>query len=345
MKKAVSIILFVCMVLLMGCNNATSTTEFADQQQFLKDMAKGIENRLAKVDDEKHKNDNDEQKAEYWKELVECELDKVEKYEAMVFSDKMFDRLAHHYISACKMQQTAAMQYKNKTFSSELWSSGRAARAAIITEFYSHYDLPLTGEAAASYAPSNNVVGTAGSSSGKVDYTQYIQDIKITELGKGNKIAGGGWEHWFKFYNASEVDLWFSMDIVYYDAKGTIIDTYNINSRVPSKQTDIGRSLPDVDYDHFSYEIKDIDDNYYPGYYDIVFIPSEPSKGKVIAEVNNTGTSSAYVTAYALFYNGNTFVDAALALGTIPAKGNDLFKFETRKEYTRYEIVYTAYIQ
>lgn len=158
-------VLFLSMAMLFAlsaCTVATSSApqetsiEFANQQQFLQDMAKGIENRLSKVDDNAHANDTTEEYAAYYKSLVRCELDQVEQYENVTFSDSVFNRLAHDYINACKMQETGATLYKNEMLFEELWESGRSARSAIITEFYTRYDLPLTGKSAASYSLSNS---------------------------------------------------------------------------------------------------------------------------------------------------------------------------------------------
>ena len=110
------IVLILSVVFLSACGNNTSdamSPVYANQDDFLSAMAKGIQNRLAQVDDAAHANDTDEQEAAYYKNLVSCELDQISKYEEAVFEDNAFNELAHYYISACRMQQSACENMRN----------------------------------------------------------------------------------------------------------------------------------------------------------------------------------------------------------------------------------------
>ncbi len=158
MKKTsayVIIIFLLSVVFLTACGNNTSeavTPTYTNQDEFLNAMAKGIQNRLAAVDDAAHANDTDEQKAEYYKKLVSYELDQISKYEEAVFEDKAFNELAHFYISACRMQLSACENMRNLSLYSSLWNGGRTIREGIITTLYQQYNLPISSEMAATYS-------------------------------------------------------------------------------------------------------------------------------------------------------------------------------------------------
>ncbi len=146
-KKLISSILIIFLFFLAACGTTpvakADTGEYADQDAFLKAMAKGIQTRLSNVDDAKHANDTDEQRAAYYSRLVKYELDQIEKYDDAIFEDSKFDVLAHHYIHACQMQATATENVRNATLYNALWDGGSTARRGIIVTMYEQYDLPI----------------------------------------------------------------------------------------------------------------------------------------------------------------------------------------------------------
>lgn len=167
MKIKISISILLCMGLLLnlcacGANNAKTQDEYANQEKFLQDMANGITERLNHVNDNAGR--TDEELYAYYETLVECELKKIEKYENQIFENPSFNDLAHAYIDACQMQQIMADNYKVQTLHG-LWDSAKEIRESIITEMYTHYDLPITSEQAAQYATQN---------SGKPQYSASI---------------------------------------------------------------------------------------------------------------------------------------------------------------------------
>lgn len=130
-------------------------SELSPQDAFLEDMAKGLNNRLFAIDDPDD-SASDEEWAEYYKMLVTCELDEIEKYSDTTFEDEDFNRLAHDYIEACKIQLSATKQYGKDTFDS-LWSSGLVLRSNCIVELYEKYGLNIR----------------------KSDYEGYLEDSSI----------------------------------------------------------------------------------------------------------------------------------------------------------------------
>lgn len=99
--KLISVVLLL-LIFSTACSNSqqpsTSATS-ANQDEFLQSMATGISARLA--DSEDDSNMTDEQKAEYFSKLVDCELSEISKYKNATFADETFNDLAHEYINAC----------------------------------------------------------------------------------------------------------------------------------------------------------------------------------------------------------------------------------------------------
>lgn len=176
MKKAI-LLLLACLLILGGFSISTSiaeTVQYADQAAFLRDMAEGITQRLN--DDKDSSKMTAKEKADYYLTLVGYELDRIEKYETQVFEDSVFDDLAHLYINACQTQRFAAQNYKNSALYDALWEGGRKTRSAIIVELYSRYDLPITSEQAAQYAPSTSyTISYSSSSSNDTETTDNEQ--------------------------------------------------------------------------------------------------------------------------------------------------------------------------
>jgi hypothetical protein len=162
-RFVVSILLCITLIVSMcacGTSNVKMEGEYASQEKFLEDMTVGITNRLKNSNDGKER--TDEELYALYEDLVAYELEQIEKYEDQVFADALFNDLAHAYIDACQMQRIMAENYKINNLT-ELWSSARTIRCAIITEFYERYNLPISSEQAAEYS-----VQTSGNSQSSV---------------------------------------------------------------------------------------------------------------------------------------------------------------------------------
>lgn len=152
-KRALAVLLALLTVLLCACSGtaapAADENGYADQDEFLQDMAEGIQKRLSS--DKDSIDMSAEEKAAHYEELVGYELSRIEKYQDLHFADENFDRLAHLYISGCQAQRFAAQNYKNDALYESLWAGGKQIRFAVITELYTRYDLPITDDEAANY--------------------------------------------------------------------------------------------------------------------------------------------------------------------------------------------------
>ena len=138
MKKIIALVVWLCLsISLVACGPSTATSASiteGNQEEFLKDMAAGINDRLA--NDRDTSNMTDEQIIKLYTKLVNYELNKIEKYDGLVFPDSRFNDLAHLYIDGCKMQLKACELYKDMSLYNALWPSGYNVRCAVITSLY-----------------------------------------------------------------------------------------------------------------------------------------------------------------------------------------------------------------
>ncbi len=278
-RKVVALSLTLVIVFsLSACGEKPAKTDansYADQAEFLKDMAKGIQSRLAAVDDEKHANDTDEQKAEYYKALVKCELDQIAKYEDAVFEDSRFDELAHHYIHGCQMQYSGAENIRSTSLYKALWNGGSTVRSGIIVTMYERYDLPIDSNTVSYYTNSNSgyVVSESPSSSAsnktegttpyalgtvvtksceKGEAAVSLDDVKI----RGTILQFTGTNH-SSLYFPNNHSVW---HISYYDADGYLLETSglfgsNCNADPFKPGTTVENFTIDFSYSKFSDDI------------------------------------------------------------------------------------------
>lgn len=182
--KLISVVLLL-LIFSTACSNSqqpsTSATS-ANQDEFLQSMATGISARLA--DSEDDSNMTDEQKAEYFSKLVDCELSEISKYKNATFADETFNDLAHEYINACNSQKIATKYYKNTQLYNALWSDARSIRAAIISYLYQNYELPITSEQAAEYNTTGSVSYTVDSDT--ANFFNAFNDDGEVQLSQGD---------------------------------------------------------------------------------------------------------------------------------------------------------------
>lgn len=240
-------ILLSVSILLAGCGASKSeANEIANQEQFLKDMAEGIKDRLSKSDKDTSSMTQEEVMAHYQK-LVQYELNQIEKYENKSFENQDFDRLAHLYISACTMQLEATKNYKNAELYSALWDGGRVVRSGLITTLYDRYDLPITAEQANEYRTTTNIEYSVSGdtdyldlfSGGDGDVVLDVGDLAIIDTNltfeKASTSEYDRFEYSFTVKNDSTHSLEsISLQVVITDLEGNILgtDSVGINNTV-----------------------------------------------------------------------------------------------------------------
>lgn len=342
-----------CAILLCACGASASDTDgvkYASQEAFLKDMAAGITQRLA--DDRDSSQMTAEELSAFYLELVGYELDKIEKYQDSVFEDEDFNSLAHIYIQACQIQRYAAQSYKNKALHDSLWSGGRTTRAAVITELYSRYGLPITSEQAAQYSSSSSYTISVSPST-SVDDVDYTDSVSVKEL------APIWNEHYLNadYYHCdlsvtninADCDLDVTVSAVFYDSKGNVVgrDRETLHN-IGKGETQYCELRTDVLFSRAEYEIEQAVKSYNQSRLGDLSMKVTTPNNKVMVEVKNNGSDAIeWGCAYCVFYNGKAIVDvvsSSFALSNDPLEpGETQFaECSTRQAYTSYELYYVA---
>lgn len=354
MKKIVAFLLVCCSVLLCACGSSAPTAdgvEYASQDAFLKDMAAGITQRLD--NDEDSSQMTAEEKAALYEKLVNYELDKIAKYENLRFEDPDFDELAHIYIEACQTQLYAAKSYKNNALYQSLWSGGRTVRAAVITELYSRYGLPITSEQASSYSSSSNytVTVSSGSSSAEEDYSDCVS-AKPLSPGWNEHYANADYYHYDLAVTNNKADC--SIDVTvsatFYDSKGSVVGTDRETVTALGKgETQYCELKTDVQFAKADYKVESAKKSYYESRMSDLKLNVTTPNGKIMVEAKNNGKEEVtWGCVYCLFYNGNTVVYSDLAFfstNSDPMSPGEVQYAEcsTGKSYTSYELYYYAH--
>ena len=290
----------------------TGANGYADQTAFLKDMAKGIQNRLAAVDDEKHANDTDEQMAEYRKALVKCELDQIEKYEDAVFEDSKFNELAHHYIHACKMQYSGASNIKSTTLYTALWNGGSTVRSGIIVTMYEQYDLPIDSNAVANYKGGTGgytiTFGTTSNSSKK----EFDREAVEKKLSASYAITKNDTDVVF-LENGSDEIINVGLTIKFYKGSNLVSSkTNDLSNVLPGQHAAAGIYVHDIVYDRTEVEISSISRSYLElsegtSLDELVEFSVTPTSGNAIISCHNKNLApSARFNCAIVFYSHNT---------------------------------------
>lgn len=148
MKKVYLVLAMALAVLLTGCGAAsqTATTEteihYADGD-FISDLATGLQKRWDINDVAEYEEGSDEHK-QYDTDLVDAELNVLEKYQSMSFEDSKLQEYAISYIN-CLKQQKEAVSYITTAYETydEKWSEAYDNRTKLIMTFVNDYGLKV----------------------------------------------------------------------------------------------------------------------------------------------------------------------------------------------------------
>lgn len=150
MKKTRLILPLLCGALLMalifstGCQSGPQSEEpsYADEA-FLVDLGKGLDRRWDLSDQLEENNPGGAVTAEQLEELVQAELDSIEKYAGEKFEDTKLQELAISYINALKDTQNASDAYASQTdiSSYQKWQTVYNNRAMILKDILDNYDV------------------------------------------------------------------------------------------------------------------------------------------------------------------------------------------------------------
>lgn len=133
-----------------GCGNTTSTPattetqeDFADND-FIKDLQKGLESRWSIASDDVLSMTNDELKA-YYEQSVNSELDIIEKYQNEKFEDRKLQEVAIQYINLLKDSKEVIPYLSTDMVKfSQDWDMIYKKRSQMISSFHSDFGLTVS---------------------------------------------------------------------------------------------------------------------------------------------------------------------------------------------------------
>ena len=135
-------VLAASVALLGGCaeKGGQGQPEYADDS-FVQSVAKGFEARAALAE----KTAKSSQSEEYYKKLVDAELEQVEQYQSAQFEDSKLQENAISYINSLKDQRSAAESYAtdNDKFQQD-WQKAYDKRTALLRTFVDDYGLTVS---------------------------------------------------------------------------------------------------------------------------------------------------------------------------------------------------------
>lgn len=133
--KKVLYILMISILVFTGVLTSCGSSSVDDE--FLKDMASGLEDRWDIA--------NASEELENEEELVNAELNKIEKYKDSEFENKDLEELATQYIEMLE-QQKEAIIYETSDFEKylTLWEEAYNKRSTLITEINEKYGIPVS---------------------------------------------------------------------------------------------------------------------------------------------------------------------------------------------------------
>ena len=153
MKKNLLIFMAVLSAMAMvlcGCGNTNtkraekSTEEQYADEDFMKDLAAGLEARWS-VEEPEQYTEGDDASKEYYTEMVNAEYEKVTPYLDKKFKDSTLQQKAINYINMIK-QQKEALKYMQVNYDkySELWGEAYDERSKLIVDFMENYGLTVS---------------------------------------------------------------------------------------------------------------------------------------------------------------------------------------------------------
>ena len=120
------------------------TEEVDLKQQFLTDIAAGLNKRWEDNDKLSADESTDEGKKKSYEIYVDDELQYVDKYRDTEFDDAQFDKLVAMYINGVDLQKKALEYFDDyKLVYNELWGAGYCARATATVDLVDYYKLDL----------------------------------------------------------------------------------------------------------------------------------------------------------------------------------------------------------
>lgn len=211
--------LVVTIGLVLALIGSTTTNVFADelQDQFLKDMAEGLNARW-----EYNENEDLMTRSEfvdYRTRLVNAEYEKLAPYKEQSFESEKFDTLAHAYIEALETQLHALDYYIDyESIYSAEWDGGYNVRAVLLPTFYDSFGLDVDAEQIDSFRVSGETYTITTTTTSNEDIIAPESEIElfnnegITISVAGMRAESYGLEIIFNVENLNHHDITIGSD-------------------------------------------------------------------------------------------------------------------------------------
>lgn len=132
-----------CILVLTGCQGKESDDPGYQDEAFLADLGKGLNNRWD-LSDRFERESDASLTAEQFEQLVQCELDSIEKYANEKFEDSELRELAVSYVNVLHEQQEASDLYASTSLDVDAineWNSIYNERVSILKEILDSYEV------------------------------------------------------------------------------------------------------------------------------------------------------------------------------------------------------------
>lgn len=216
MKKIFAILVSFILILSLGA--CSSSEEKTYDNQFLKDLSKGL---MMRWDTQ---TEQDETEETYYNRLVDGELEYVSQYADKKFEDLKLQERAIAYINLLNMQKDA-LTYYSADYSrfSKMWEQAYNDRTQAIKVFIDEYDIKFNSKY-------DEIVSSIASNAKAADESDLLEE-KVSEMVSMVNFKKVKTSYSYSYYEyiieniTDKTFSSFSLDINLLDADGVIVDT------------------------------------------------------------------------------------------------------------------------
>lgn len=231
MKKKSIVVLVLAAILSFGmftsCSSSSSDEPHYADQDFIKSVSKGLEDRWALQDSQK-----DETSVDSMREAVQTELDAVEEYKTATFEDSVLQEKALNYINVLH-ECLDNVEYFASDDQYEKWEAVYDQRTILIKDFVDNYGLTVSEKYKSNL---EELVANGKTVGAKNEQTEAIKKI-VDDLDFEVEKEEYGWKTYSAvFENTTDyeiVDL--SLDVNLLDSDGVIVDTQYVSAENVAK--------------------------------------------------------------------------------------------------------------
>lgn len=228
-RKSIFTILLIAIVsicMLSACGGASGGEPKPADQDFMKSLAKGLENRWDVSDS------LTENTVQGYKDCIQAELDQVEQYQSATFEDTTLQEKALAYINVLK-ESMENVDYAFSDTDYQKWSDIYDKRTIMIKEFVDTYGLKVSDKYQKTLdelVANGKTAGVAATQKEEIEKLVSKLDFEVTKEDYGWKTYQAVLENTTE-YNIKNL----SLEISLLDADGVIVSTQYCNADNVSK--------------------------------------------------------------------------------------------------------------